>query len=143
MGTSTHNTLRALRFFPLHHTNQDLPAETAEEAIVYVTPNIHKCLFLEIWLMFLSIYSLSLCLGQHMLLLNLHRQLTTLLVLELAHSTSLKLKITILLILISSQSFVLEFIRSQYLFLHLLPNVISIYSVLSPTMLLLLFIHWV
>lgn len=61
--------------------------EAAEEASVYVPPNIHRDLFLEIWLMFFSIYSLSLCLGQHTLLLNLHRRRSTLLVLELAHNT--------------------------------------------------------
>lgn len=97
MSTSTHNVTRTVRLVPSHHNSQELREETAEEAIVYVTPNIHRDLFLEICLMFLSIYSLTLCLGQHMPLLNLHRRFSTLFVLELAHCTSLKFKLAFIL----------------------------------------------
>lgn len=71
---------------PLHLNSHKLCTEAAEEAIVYVTSNIHSDLFLEIGFMFLSIYSSSLCLGQHSLLQDLHGQFNTLFVLELAHA---------------------------------------------------------
>lgn len=66
----TAHTSWTVRSVPLHCSSQELPAEAAQEAIVCVTPNIHSDLFLEIWLMFLSIYSLSLCLGHRTLLLQ-------------------------------------------------------------------------
>lgn len=131
METSTRYVTRTVRLVPLHY-NQELPAEATEEAIVYVTPNIHRDLFLEVWLMFLSIYSLTLCLGQHMLLLNLHRQFSTLLVLELAHSTYLKLAFILILI-----SVFCGWSWIRHLLSHIFSNVICVLSAVSPFLLFL------
>lgn len=52
-GTSLRNVTRYVKEVPL----QQLCMAAAEEAIIYVPPNIHSDLFLETQLLFLSIYS--------------------------------------------------------------------------------------